>query len=242
MDNHNNNNQIVKQQQQADTPPRNHAAKFKIDVSDPGGKTGDDGMQKARTTMNSSKLKDQDTASGATKRNSAIIQSSIQGQQIGISGLEDEKENADDKDNTGNNNNNGDEADPEGKGWTIFKVKTWKNIFVKKDEQPQIGSQVAGGKQADADEGTKGEDNTTQVIKDTTSQKPKEEIQSNPEEAEAPKEKQGTATSGEQIGMELKEMKHNLQCECDKDATYGFACKNGVWWFAANVIALKIRR
>lgn len=42
--------------------------------------------------------------------------------------------------------------------------------------------------------------------------------------------------------MEMKEMKHNIQCDCDKDATYCFACKNGVVWFAANVIALKIRR
>ena len=42
--------------------------------------------------------------------------------------------------------------------------------------------------------------------------------------------------------VELKEMKHEIMCDCDKDPMYRFACKNGVIWFAANVIALKIRR
>lgn len=42
--------------------------------------------------------------------------------------------------------------------------------------------------------------------------------------------------------IELKEMKHQICCDCDKDPTYAFACKNGVVWFAANVIMLKIRR
>ena len=50
---------------------------------------------KVRTTFNSSKFKDQETASGATKQNSAYLQASMQGQQIGDGGI-DEKDGTDD--------------------------------------------------------------------------------------------------------------------------------------------------
>lgn len=89
--------------------------------------------------MNSSKLKDQETASGATKQNSAYLQSSIQGQQIGDGAL-DEKDGGDDKD--AQNNNMNDDPDQEVKGWTIFKLKSWKNIFVKSNEKGRENDQT----------------------------------------------------------------------------------------------------
>ena len=70
-------------------------------------------MQKVRTTFNSSKLKDQETASGATKLNSAYLQASMQGQQIGLDGEPgvqvDEKADADEA----GQNNISNENDPE---------------------------------------------------------------------------------------------------------------------------------
>jgi len=58
------------------------------------------------------------------------------------------------------------------------------------------------------------------------------------------KELQPSTSSQEEavVVIELNEIKWNICCECDKDATYNFACKHGVIWFAANVIMLKIRR
>lgn len=87
--------------QQSDTPPR-HTGKISMDVSDRDYVSNDynttpEKMQKTRTTLNSSKLKDQETASGATKQNSACLQSSMQGQQMGDGGA-DEKQNGVDGD------------------------------------------------------------------------------------------------------------------------------------------------
>ena len=95
-------------------------------------------MQKVRTTFNSSKLKDQETASGATKQNSAYLQSSMQGQQIGDGGG---GASIDEKDKDGlvgqdhNNIINPDDPESEVKGWAIFKLKSWKNIFSKSNEK-----------------------------------------------------------------------------------------------------------
>lgn len=53
--------------------------------------------------------------------------------------------------------------------------------------------------------------------------------------------KKQSHSADSQVVME-KEPKHHINCECDKDSTYIFACKNGVRWFAENVIILKIKR
>lgn len=114
-------------------------------------------MQKVRTTLNSSKLKDQETASGATKQNSAYLQSSMQGQQIGDGGGgADEKDNADEQDQ--NNVMNPDDPDQEVKGWAIFKLKSWKNIFSKSNEKSREELQGAENKTGENNNDTKEDD------------------------------------------------------------------------------------
>lgn len=40
----------------------------------------------------------------------------------------------------------------------------------------------------------------------------------------------------------LETLKTVLQCKCERDPQFQFACKHGVSWFAANVILAKIKR
>jgi uncharacterized Zn finger protein len=40
----------------------------------------------------------------------------------------------------------------------------------------------------------------------------------------------------------LEQLKPESRCKCERDPQYGFACKHGVAWFAANVVLSKIKR
>ena len=89
-----------------------------------------DKISKNRTTLNSSKLKDQDTASGMTKTNSLQQHSSMQESEI------DKHINDDDQvqDNIDQRCNS---VESDGKGWNVFKLKTWKNIFTRSNDRSE---------------------------------------------------------------------------------------------------------